>query len=119
MFADVFDAEAVYEAPEGLGFAFFDGLDEILGGFFSKIFEWDELGLGDEVEVGDVLAEALGDELVDDGGAEIFDIHGFAGGEVGDAAADLWGAACVGAFPGGFAGEADGLGAAGGAGCWK
>lgn len=74
---------------------------------------------GEGVEVGDVMGEVIGYELVDDGFAEVFDVHGGSGSEVYDSSADLGGAAGVGAFPCDFAGEADGLGAAGGAFGWK
>ena len=47
LFADVGDAEAVDEAPEVAVFAVFEGLDEVVGGFFGKFIQLQELlGVG-------------------------------------------------------------------------
>lgn len=70
-------------------FAFFDGLEEVLGGFFGKAREGEKLLGGEGVEVGGAAGEFVVDEEFDDGFAEAFDIHCLAGGEVNDAADDL------------------------------
>ena len=114
-FADVGDAEAVEESPEVAAPAVVNGVDEVGGGFFTHAFEGLELGGGEGVEVGEVGDEAFFDELVNEGFAEAFDVHGGASGEVADGAFDLGGAGDVFAAPGDEFGVAVDGAAAGGA----
>ena len=97
--ADVGDAEAVEQAPERAGAAFFDRGEEVGGAFLAHAVERGEGGAVERVEIGNFFEEAGVDELVDEGFAEALDVHGVFGGEVADAAAELGRAGGTGAFP--------------------
>ena len=80
--ADVANSEGGDEAPERLGFAFFDGVDDIGGAFFSHSFKSDQIAGGEFVEVGEIFYEGGVDELFDERLAEVFYVHLSPAGEV-------------------------------------
>ena len=79
------DAQGVDQPPEGGIFAALNGTDDVLGGFFRKTLQGDQVPCSQVVEVADILHQTLIHQLQDDLFTQAVDIHGAFGGEVHDA----------------------------------
>ena len=73
---------ATWEPPEGLVLAFLNGAYDICGAFFGHPFECGQILCGKFVEVCEILHQACLDELVNQCGSEIFDVHLVSAGKV-------------------------------------
>ena len=83
--ADMLNRQPRQQAAQGAAFALVDRLEQVVDTLFADAFQLqqaaDPVGLVQPVDVREVLDQPAVDELIDQGGAQILDVHLVAAGE--------------------------------------